>query len=108
MRSIIVSLEAIAYAVDQTSDLSKVEEKVMATRGLVKNFVSQTNKPLAGVIPATTTSAGRHELPLLKELDTELSIWQSKLEVILKEPVGKKGMAKHARFWAEKLRAIHV
>ncbi len=108
MRSIIVSLEAIADAVDQTSDLSKVEEKVMATRGLIKNFVSKADNSLVGVIPATTTSAGRHELPLLEELDTELSIWQSKLAVILKEPVGKKGMAKHARFWAEKLRTIHV
>lgn len=41
-------------------------------------------------------------------LDVELSIWQSKLSVILNEPAGRKGLAKHARFWAEKLRAFHV
>jgi hypothetical protein len=43
------------------------------------------------------------ESSLLKELDAELATWQSKLSVILKEPAGKKGMAKHARFWAERL-----
>ena len=42
----------------------------------------------------------------LGQLETELSVWQSKLEVILKETVGRQGMAKHASFWAEKLRQL--
>ena len=39
-----------------------------------------------------------------KELDRELAVWQSKLDVILKEPIGREGMAKHARYWAEKVK----
>ena len=39
-----------------------------------------------------------------KELGQELAVWQSKLDVILKEPIGREGMAKHARYWAEKVK----
>ena len=35
----------------------------------------------------------------LNRLEDELKIWQGKLAVILKEPMGRKGMAKHARYW---------
>lgn len=42
--------------------------------------------------------------PELKELESELKIWQDKLSVILSEPIGRKGLAKHARFWAERLK----
>ena len=94
MKSIVVSLEALAAAVDKNSDLSKTEEAIKATRSLIKGFVG------AG-LPRPTQDAGTAPL---HELDAELSIWQSKLAVILKEPVGKKGMAKHARYWAEKLK----
>ena len=38
---------------------------------------------------------------LLEKLDGELSTWQQKLPVILKEPVGRQGMAKHAAYWAD-------
>ena len=90
MKNVIVSLETIANSVDKELDLSKTQEAIKITRGLI-----------AGAISAT---ADKHDLPLLKELDKELSIWQSKLEVILSETAGRKGMAKHARFWAEKLK----
>lgn len=40
----------------------------------------------------------------LAELAKEAKIWQDKLGVILQEPVGRKGMARHARFWIEKLK----
>ena len=40
------------------------------------------------------------------ELSEELKIWLTKLDVILKEPVGRAGMAKHAHFWAEKLKNV--
>ena len=84
MKEVITGLETIASTVERNSDVLKVEQAIKAIRDLIKN----------------------HELPLLKELDTELATWQSKLSVILKEPVGKKGMAKHARFWAERIESL--
>ena len=95
MQKIVASLEAIANSVDKGLDLSKTQEAIKTTRGLIKDFVDKTNGKSVGAI---------HELPLLKELDAELLIWQSKLSVILSEPVGKKGMAKHARHWVERLK----
>ena len=86
MKSIIISLEALASVIDKGADLAKTTEAIQSVRELTKS----------------------KELPVLKELDAELSVWQSKLSVILNAPEGKKGMAKHARFWAEKLKAIHV
>ena len=86
MKSIIVSLEALASAIDKGADPAKTGEAIKTTRDLTKNYKDA----------------------LIRELDTELSIWQSKLSVILKEPVGKQGMAKHARFWAERLKAINT
>jgi ABC-type proline/glycine betaine transport system substrate-binding protein len=40
---------------------------------------------------------------LLKQLDGELSTWEEKLTVILKEPAARQGMSKHAHYWIEKL-----
>ena len=40
------------------------------------------------------------DAPQLKE---ELSVWKTKWSVILKEPVGRQGMAKHVRHWIEKI-----
>jgi len=47
-----------------------------------------------------------HHIPeaSLGQLEQELSTWQAKLGVILKEPVGREGMAKHAHHWIEELR----
>jgi hypothetical protein len=47
-----------------------------------------------------------HEFPLLDRLDHELLTWQSKLAAILKEPAGRQGMAKHAKFWVEELKKL--
>ena len=88
MQNISERLNVIADLADKNSDLSRMQQTISAVRYLIKGAI--------------------YELPLLKELDTELSIWQSKLAVILNEPAGRKGMAKHARFWSEKLREIHV
>lgn len=41
--------------------------------------------------------------PQAAHLEEELKVWQTKLSVIIKEPIGRKGLAKHARFWAERL-----
>ena len=40
----------------------------------------------------------------LKQLDEELSTWQKKSDVILKEPAGRQGMVKHIRHWVTSLR----
>lgn len=40
---------------------------------------------------------------VLRQLDEELSTWQKKLNVILKEPVGREGMAKHMKYWIQEL-----
>jgi len=47
-----------------------------------------------------------HHIPeeSLGRLEQEVFTWQSKLGVILKEPVGREGMAKHAHHWIEELR----
>ena len=41
----------------------------------------------------------------LEQLQNELSVWQAKLDVILKEPAGREGMVKHAKHWIEQLHA---
>ncbi|MBI2094770.1 MAG: hypothetical protein HYT89_01205 [Candidatus Omnitrophica bacterium] len=40
---------------------------------------------------------------LLKTLDAELAVWESKLDVIFSEPAGREGMSRHAGYWKEKL-----
>lgn len=93
MKDIIINLESIASLVDHASDVSKVHEAITSTKVLVQNSKKSTNKT---------------EQVTLSQLEQELGVWQSKLSVILSDPAGRKGIAKHARFWAEKLRAVHV
>jgi hypothetical protein len=66
-----------------------------------------SEKEVLGAIQAARESIrglGAEGAAALKELDQELSVWQSKLPVIWKEIVGRQGMVKHAAHWAEKLR----
>ena len=79
VQKISASLEAIADLVEHTSDLPKIQTAIQTAKNLAKEAS-------------------------LQQLETELGTWQSKLSVILNEPVGKKGMAKHARYWIEKLK----
>ena len=39
----------------------------------------------------------------LRQLDQELSVWLSKLDVIFQEPVGRQGLARHTDHWIQKL-----
>ena len=73
-------LEEVARLVKSTNDASKIKEAIAALRNLVSGDASY------------------------KQLDAELDTWQTKLAVILKEPVGCEGMAKHARYWAERIK----
>ena len=81
MKNIIDFLEQIEKAA-KGSDKVKIEAAVQAAR-----------KSLSGA-----------KNDRLKQLDEELSTWQKKSDVILKEPVGREGMAKHIRHWITSLR----
>lgn len=54
------------------------------------------------LVTAEKSRAGAHKRALLEKLESELSIWQSKLGILLKEPAGRQGMAKHAQYWIKK------
>ena len=84
MKNIIESLEQIEKVA--RGDAAKVGQALQAAR--------------------KTLSGAKNDK--LKQLDEELSTWQKKLDVILKEPVGREGMAKHAKHWAEELRKLNV
>ena len=85
MEGLIQGLERLAHLVKSSKDEKVIREAIQLLRDRV------------GAI---------HELPLRNELDHELEIWQSKLAVILEEPVGRQGMAKHAEYWIEKLKNV--
>ncbi len=91
MKNIIVSLEAIARSVKDPQGAPKTEEAIKTTRDLIRN--SKKNENLEAS---------------LNQLDSELATWESKLSVILKEPVARQGMARHANFWAEKLKQLRT
>ena len=82
MKEIIEGLENIAHAADKGSDLQKTLQEIKGLRVRV---------------------GARHAVPL-PQLDQELAVWESKIEVIWKEPAGRQGIAKHARHWVEKLK----
>lgn len=79
LQDVCKALERIACLAETASDEAALKVELQALRNIVSPKVE------------------------LKELKNELKIWQDKLSVILKEPIGRKGMAKHARFWTEKL-----
>ena len=89
MKEIIGALEEIEKSA-KAGDRAKVEQAIQSAR---------SKSAAVGV-------QGR--APLLRQLDEELSIWLAKLNVIFKEPVGREGVAKHARHWAEELRKLNV
>ena len=78
-KQIIANLEQIAYLAKEASSADKLSEVIQTTKKLAQDLK-------------------------LDQLSGELATWESKLSVILKEPVGRQGMAKHAAFWADKLR----
>ena len=68
---------------------AKTGQAIEMARGLIKDLKGKS-----------------HHIPeaWLDQLEQELSTWQAKLGVILKETVGREGMAKHAHHWMEELR----
>ena len=92
MKKITDKLEEIAHLAKNPSEAAKTAEAIKALRTLVKD-AKETDAP-------GKESLGR--------LSVELEVWQAKLSVILKEPAGREGMARHAKHWVEELRKINV
>ena len=86
LKEIIKNLENMSRLIKSSSNLTDVENSIKAVRESIKS-----------------TKVEGETADLLVKLDGELSTWQSKLSVIIKEPVGKQGMAKHAHYWVEQL-----
>ena len=87
MEKIILGLQQISHLAEGASDGLKMSQAIEATRLAIQKIGSNGNS-------------------ILQELDKELGIWRSKYEVILKEPVGRQGMARHAEHWVEKLKNV--
>ena len=79
------SLEQIARSAKSAKDAAELGKAIAAARDLLKSS--------NGTAP-------------LQALDSELSVWQTKLPVIFKEPIGRQGMAKHALHWIEELKRV--
>lgn len=84
-------LELISSTAKKSADAAQLRTLIQAARTMVE--------------AAKVKRDGGNEL-MLTQLDTELLTWLSKLDVILKEPVGRQGMAKHAGYWAEKVKNV--
>jgi hypothetical protein len=82
MTSALEGLEEIAQMAKNEPDISKFKKAIQKTRDSIKG----------------NTDA------LSKQLDSELIVWQAKLDVILGEPVARQGMANHAKHWIEKFK----
>ena len=86
IQGIIGNLHKIAEAA-KGPDAGKAKETVALTRKLIQE-----------------ANGGAKSDTLLMQLDAELSTWLAKWDVIVREPIGRQGMAKHARHWAERLK----
>ena len=84
MKEIIEALENIEKFAKGSADVSKIEKTIQSARASITKMHPGGAK--------------------LRQLENELSVWQTKLDVILKEPAGREGMVKHAKHWVEELR----
>ena len=91
LREISESLEKVARSVKDAPDPSRTGQAIQNARVLIGAYF-----------------AGRGRVASLEKLDSELGIWESKLAVILREPAGRQGIAKHVNHWVEELRKLNV
>jgi hypothetical protein len=91
MKDIVLSLEHLAKLTKTTAETGKVKDAIGVTKLALQ-------KSKSGI--------SNGELEALNQLETELETWQSKLAVILREPVGRQGMIKHIEHWATRLKGI--
>lgn len=93
IRKVIAGLEEIAGSAKTAKDTDSVGKTI--------DSVCQRIRPLAA-------DRGGVSKNLFGELYRELEIWRSKLAVIFKEPVGRQGMARHAKFWADRIKQLET
>ena len=89
MKNITESLLLIAKSVKVSTDAAAAEQAIKSARIVVENEKKSAKPEIAA---------------LLEKLENELRTWQSKLNVILREPVGRQGMARHAEHWIQELK----
>ena len=90
MKDIVAALEEIEKSA-KSGDRIKIEKATQSARSSI------TAMHPGGALPGWA-----------EQLENELSVWQTKLSVILKEPAGREGMVKHAKHWIEKLKVQKV
>ena len=88
-------MKGIVQALEQVSRSAKSDKETVKPADAVKELRKRIRdgKPKQ---PAELQA-------MLAQLDEELAVWESKIAVIMKEPVGRQGMARHAAHWAERL-----
>lgn len=91
MKKITDKLEEIAHSAKNPSEQARTVEAIKNLRKLIEEH--KVSAPAAK--------------ELLERLNGELDVWQSKISVILKEPVGREGMARHAKHWVQELGKLH-
>ena len=102
---IIVALEEIGHLAKSSPNAAKLEQAIQLVRTLIAESNVGANlcvRPHDG--GCQSTELGGHAGPPLLALDKELSVWQSKWDVLWKEPIAREGMAKHAQYWVERLK----
>ena len=77
--------------------LQEISKQAERTGG-AQELISAMNSLRAAIKKSENSAA-------LEVLDTEISTWQAKLPVIMREPAGRHGMAHHCHYWIEKLKA---
>ena len=93
MKRVIVSLEALSSALEKNQDAAQSRQMISALKVLVRESKS---------------TAAEEAVSLLNQLEAELDTWLLKLDAILKEDAGRKGMAKHARNWIDELKKLKL
>ena len=89
IKKVIESLENIAHTARASSDPMRTDEAIGKARAILQAAAGNSEKELG---------------PLLGQLDKELETWQSKLQAIFSEPVGRQGIVKHTSYWVERLK----
>jgi hypothetical protein len=84
-----------------------LKEIIHSLQEIEKRVRGEDTSEVETAITSARTLLSGESSGVLRQLDEELSTWQKKLNVILKEPVGREGMAKHAKHWVEELRKLN-
>ncbi len=98
IKDIIICLEEIEKSAKGGADAAKIKKDIQSAKAKLMSV----GAPLVGA------QNGRAQGPPLRQLNDELSVWEEKLDVILRERAGREGMAKHAKHLTQELRKMNV